>query len=134
MIDVFFDGGKKVNATVNGFTVKTDQSERNGGEGSSPEPFTLFLASLATCAGIYVKSFCDQRNISSEQIRLSMDYQYDPVAKMIAKIEIVIHVPEDFPEKYDQAVISSASLCAVKRHLSEKVESDVRVSRTIQNS
>ena len=129
MIEVFFDGNKKVNANINGFTVKTDQSMRNGGEGSAPEPFTLFLASLATCAGIYVKSFCDQRNIPSVAISLSMDYQYDPVTKMIAEIVIDIHVPSEFPEKYEQALISAASLCAVKRHLSEKVKSEVRVTR-----
>jgi ribosomal protein S12 methylthiotransferase accessory factor len=129
MIEVFFDGGKKVNAVVNGFTIRTDQSVRNGGEGSNPEPFTLFLASLATCAGIYVKSFCDQREIPSDKISLTMDYEYDPIAKMIAKIDIKIHVPNDFPDKYDQAIINSASLCAVKRHLSEKVNSEVRVIR-----
>ena len=129
MIEVFFDGNKKVNANINGFTVKTDQSTRNGGEASAPEPFTLFLASLATCAGVYVKSFCDQRNIPSDAISLSMDYQYDPVAKMIAGIVIDIHVPPEFPEKYEQAVISAASLCAVKRHLSEKIKSEVRVTR-----
>ena len=129
MIEVTFNGGKKVNANINGFIINTDQSVRNGGEGSAPEPFTLFLASLATCAGIYVKSFCDQRDISSGEIKLTMDYEYDPIAKMIAKIVIDIHVPVDFPEKYDQAVISSASLCAVKRHLSEKIKSEVRIIR-----
>jgi len=129
MIEVFFNGGKKVSAEVNGFTINTDQGVRNGGEGSAPEPFTLFLASLATCAGIYVKSFCDQREIPTGEIKITMDYEYDPVAKMIAKIMIDIHVPADFPEKYEQAVISAASLCAVKRHLSEKVKSEVRIIR-----
>lgn len=128
-IEVSFDGGRKVNATINGFTVKTDQSVRNGGEGSAPEPFSLFLASLATCAGIYVKSFCDQRDIPTGNLSLTMDYEYDTVAKMIARILIDIHVPADFPEKYEQAVISAASLCAVKRHLSDKVQSEVRIRR-----
>ncbi len=59
-MEVHFEGKKQVIAEVNGFTIKTDQHPRGGGEGTAPEPFTLFLASLATCAGIFVKGFCDQ--------------------------------------------------------------------------
>jgi putative redox protein len=129
MIEVFFDGGRKVNANIKGFTVKTDQHERAGGEGSAPEPFTLFLASIATCAGVYVQSFCAQREIPVNEITLSMDYEVDPVSKMIAMIRIQIHVPDDFPAKYESAVINAAALCAVKRHLSDKIQSEITVTR-----
>jgi hypothetical protein len=42
-IEVYFDGGKKVNAIIQDFTVKTDQPVRGGGDNSAPAPFTLFL-------------------------------------------------------------------------------------------
>lgn len=89
----------------------------------------MFLASLGTCAGIYVKSFCDQRGIPTDQIKLSQDPQFDPVRHMIGKIDLQIHVPGNFPEKYEQAMIQTASLCAVKRHLKEDIEFSVRVVR-----
>jgi len=129
-IEVYFDGGKKVNALVNGFDIKTDQIVQSGGEGSAPEPFTLFLTSLVTCAGIYVKSFCDQRGIPSDEIRLYQDIEYNPVARMIGKIKIRIAVPENFPEKYDNALINTASLCPVKKHMSDKIEHEITVERT----
>jgi ribosomal protein S12 methylthiotransferase accessory factor len=128
-IEVYFPGNKKVNALVNGHEILTDQVREAGGEGSASEPFTLFLASLATCAGIYVKSFCDQRGIPAENIRLYQDQEYNPIAKMIGKIRIRIVVPPDFPEKYDQAVIHAAGICAVKRHLSEKITHEIVVER-----
>ncbi len=129
MIDVFFDGKKKVNARINGFTVNTDQDVKAGGDSTAPEPFTLFLASIATCAGIYVKSFCDNRNIPSSEITLSMDYTTDPATRLVNSISIQIHVPFDFPEKYTEAVINAAALCKVKRHLSEKIETNITVVR-----
>jgi putative redox protein len=129
MIEVYFDGGRKVNANIKGFTIKTDQQIKAGGEGSAPEPFTLFLASIATCAGVYVQSFCIQREIPADEITLSMDYEVDPIAKMIALIRINIHVPDDFPVKYESAVISAAALCTVKKHLSEKIQSEITVIR-----
>jgi len=128
-MEVYFDGGKKVNARINGFDIKTDQAVQSGGQGSAPEPFTHFLASLATCAGIYIKSFCDQRNIPADDIRLLQDLEWDPVQRMIGKIRIRIVVPQDFPEKYDSALIQSASLCAVKKHMSEKIRHEITVER-----
>jgi putative redox protein len=128
-IEVYFDGGRKVNANINNFTVKTDQSQQSGGEGSAPEPFTLFIASIATCAGVYVQAFCKQRDIPSDGITLTMEYTTDPVAKMISEIVIEIKVPSDFPDKYESAVINAAAHCAVKRNLSDKIHSEIKLIR-----
>jgi len=63
-------GGKKVRAEYQGFTIETDQSVANGGDGTAPEPFMLFLASIGTCAGIYVYSFCQKRDIPTDNVRI----------------------------------------------------------------
>lgn len=128
-MEIYFEGKKKVFADVNGFTVKTDQHPRGGGEGEFPEPFTLFLASLGTCAGIFVKGFCDQRGIDATNIKLTQEQSFNPVKKIIDKIEITIHVPESFPKKYESAVIQSAGLCTVKRHIKDDIEVDVKLAR-----
>ncbi len=128
-IDIYFDGNKKVNAVVDGFTVRTDQDLQSGGESSSPTPFSLFLASLGTCAGIYVKGFCDQRGIDTSEMRLVMDYQYDSAKKMVAKFIMTIHVPAGFPDQYDAAIVKTASLCAVKRHLNPAIENEITIVR-----
>ncbi|MEZ4999181.1 MAG: hypothetical protein R2744_03325 [Bacteroidales bacterium] len=56
-LEIFFDGGLKVNARDGNFVIKTDQAKDSGGEGSAPEPFTLFLASIGTCAGYTLRVF-----------------------------------------------------------------------------
>jgi len=66
-MDVYFPGGKKVNATYNGFTIETDQAKNEGGDGSAPEPYSLFLASIGTCAGVYVVYFCQERGIDTSR-------------------------------------------------------------------
>ena len=128
-MEIYFNGGKQVFAYINGYTVKTDQSPAGGGEGLYPEPFTMFLASLGTCAGIYVKYFCDQRGLPTDNVRLIQDLEYDPVRRMVAKFKIDINVPQDFPEKYDDALIRSASQCAVKKHLHPDIELVTKVVR-----
>lgn len=114
---ITFEGKKKVIADFNGYTIVTDQPVRGGGDGSAPAPFDLFLVSLGTCAGIYVKSFCDQRGISTEGISLEQEMEYDHENRRIGTIRIRILLPPSFPEKYKDAVINAANLCAVKKHL-----------------
>lgn len=116
-IEIAFGGGKKINANINGKTIFTDQPVKVGGEDSAPTPFELFLASLGTCAGIFVKSFCDQRNIPTDNIKIIEHLEFNPIDHMVSKVGIEIKIPDDFPEKYRDAMINVADLCTVKKHL-----------------
>jgi len=107
-----------VHADFKGFTVVTDQSVKDGGEGSAPSPYEYFLASIGTCAGIYVLSFCETRKISTEHISLMQRLEFRTVdggKVVLDKLIIEILVPPDFPEKYHQALIKVADQCAVKK-------------------
>lgn len=127
---ISFGEGKKVNASYKEMIIETDQPVKAGGEGSAAEPFTLFLASIGTCAGIYVKSFCDQRGIPADGIRLVQSMNYNRDRKIIEKINIDIQLPEEFPDKYRDAVVKAADLCTVKRHLADPPQIEVKTSRS----
>lgn len=124
-MEIFFEEGKKVNARYNGIVIRTDQPAEAGGEGSAPAPFDLFLASIGTCAGIYVKSFCNQRGIPTDDVRIIQSMEVDHEKGMIGKIKLDIELPESFPVKYKDAVIKVANLCAVKKHLLNPPEIEV---------
>lgn len=108
-----FPGGSKVDAHFDSHTVKTDQPP----EASAPTPFAVFLASIGTCAGIYVLGFCQQRGLPTEGIRIVQRMHSDPSTGLVSKIDLEIQVPPTFPEKYYPALVRSAELCKVKKHL-----------------
>ncbi len=112
-----FPGGAQVDANFGPFIVKTDQPPMGGGDGSAPTPFALFLSSIGTCAGIYVLGFCQQRGLPTEGIQIIQRMDKDPVTGMVGTIELEIQVPPDFPEQYKPALVRSAELCAVKKHM-----------------
>ena len=116
-MEITFNGGKVVMANAGGHTIMTDQPLDNGGTNSAPAPFDLYLASIGTCAGIYVKSFCDRRNIPSDKIKILQKTEFDNQTRLPAIISLEINVPEDFPEKYRDALINAAELCAVKKSI-----------------
>lgn len=129
-MEILLAEGKKVNASFNGHVIKTDQPVRIGGENTAPPPFDLFLASLGTCAGFYVKIFCEKRDIPTENIKIIQTMEIDEATRMIGKIKLDIKLPADFPEKYKDAVVNSANLCAVKKQIQNPPEFEVISSIT----
>ena len=87
-----FPGGARVDAHFDQFTVPTDQSPLGGGESSAPTPFATFLASIGTCAGIYVLGFCKQRGISTEGVQIIQRMHSNP---MEAKSRVLGDIRDD---------------------------------------
>lgn len=123
---VYFPGNLRVAADVGGFTVETDQPLLAGGDETAPAPFSLFLASVGTCAGIYVLSFLKQRGFEPADASLRMSTTADPLTGMVSRIDIDVDLPEGFPEKYRTAVVRAVNQCAVKKHLQQPPEFNVR--------
>lgn len=115
-MEITFPGGARVDAHFGDLVVETDQ------DGSRPAPFGLFLASIGTCAGIYVLSFCQHRELPTEGVKLVQRTRTNRETRMVEKIELDIVVPPDFPEKYHAALIRAAEQCAVKKHLESPPE------------
>ncbi len=112
-----FPGGARVDAHFGNLDLATDQPPMGGGKGEYPTPFATFLASIGTCAGIYVLGFCRQRGLPTEGISIMERVNSNPVNGMVDQVELEIRVPASFPEKYHEALVRSADQCAVKKHL-----------------
>lgn len=127
-IAVSFSGGKRIQAKVGDYRIDTDQPVKYGGEASAPAPFDLFLASLATCAGIYAWNFCESRKLSTQGIDLRMDCESDEKKKMVVKVRFRLTLPDGFPEKYRSGIIRAMELCAVKRHMQDAPEFSIELA------
>jgi ribosomal protein S12 methylthiotransferase accessory factor len=121
-IEVTLAGGDRVEALVKNDRIVTDQ------DGTAPKPFNLFLASIATCSGLYVARFCQKRKIPTDGIRIRQRSIKNPVTKMIDRIEILIELPEGFPERYVEAVKRAAAQCTVKKHMEQPPAFEVTTS------
>ena len=125
-ITVTFPGGKRVDAQLGQHLIRTDQPVSNGGEDTAPSPFNLFLASLGTCAGIFVLSFCKNRNLSTEGIRIVQRARVHEETGVLAEVDLDIQVPPSFPEKYRDALIRVADGCSVKKAIQAQPTFNVR--------
>jgi putative redox protein len=121
-------GGKRVDARVGRFVVRTDQPRENGGDDGAPDPFTLFLASLVTCAGFYVAAFCETRQIPIEGIRLVERTESDPKTKRLVRVAIEVELPPGFPDEHREGVVRAAAACKVRKTLAAPPDIEVRAS------
>jgi ribosomal protein S12 methylthiotransferase accessory factor len=120
---------QQVIVNYKGFEILTDQPVKAGGDNAAPSPFDFFLISIGACAGWYVKSFCQQRNLSEEGIKVLLKTHRNPEKRMIDNIEIDINLPHDFPDKYRDAVIKAAGACTVKKHIADAPEFSIVTSK-----
>jgi ribosomal protein S12 methylthiotransferase accessory factor len=127
-IRVTFPGGKRVDAQVGAYVVRTDQPVEGGGTGSAVAPFDLFLASLATCAGIYVLGFCQARGLDTEGLALRQRVEVDAATKLPSRVLLELTLPPSFPEKYRTAVVRAAEGCKVKKTIAAAPLIDVVVT------
>jgi len=116
-MEISFPGGQKVDAKYGTFTIKTDQSVEYGGEGTAPTPFSLFLASLGTCAGFYILAFCQKHSIPTKDIKVIAHIDRNNISHMVENYSIDIKVPREFPIQYKNAMIKAVESCIVKKHL-----------------
>ena len=116
-ITISFPGGKRVDASIGDHVVHTDQPLAAGGSDTAPAPFDIFLASLATCAGIYVLGFCQARHLPTEHIGLVQHHTYDAETKQLAEVTLELGLPADFPDRYRDAIVRAAEGCKVKKLL-----------------
>ena len=119
-----FPGGSRVDAHFRGHTIATDQPPVN----SAPMPFEVFLASIGTCAGIYILGFRKQRNLPTEGIRI-VQRNHATANGMVQKIDLEIQVPPAFPAQYYDALVRSAELCKVKKTLENPPSFEVTTAK-----
>jgi ribosomal protein S12 methylthiotransferase accessory factor len=105
----------RLEAKFDDFTVIADQPIRYKGDGSAPGPFDYFLASSALCAAYFVKVYCNARDISTENIRLSQNNIVDPEDRYNQIFKIQVELPEDISDKDRQGILRSIDRCTVKK-------------------
>lgn len=126
--EVVFPGNKKVDVRFKQYEIKTDQTRKNEGDETAPEPFDVFLSSLAACAGIYAKSFCDTREIDTAGMKIVQEVFAVKDQKLLDEIKITLYVNKAFPSKYKKPVLKAMDGCAVKNQLNP----DIRVTTQIE--
>jgi len=128
--EVTFPGGVRVDTSYRSHTIHTDQPSPLG-EDTATSPFDLFFASIAACTGFYALRFCQERHIATEGLGVTLTTERDATKKRVAVVRIDVRLPLDFPEKYRDAIRRAVDQCAVKQHIIEAPQFEIRVEERV---
>jgi len=127
-IEVNLLEGQQLQASFGDKKIISDQSLNAGGKAEHPEPFDYFLASMPLCAAFYMRKFCQQRDISTEGLKVVQNNENiceeDNYKK---KITLEVTLPEGFPKKYNKAILAAANTCTVKKVIQAMPEFEISV-------
>ena len=126
-LEVSLPGGRRVEARVGRHVIQTDQPLDNGGGDTAASPFELFLASIGTCAGIFVQGFCAKRGIPYEEIRIVERADFDAQG-VLQRVDLELQLPSSFPARYREAIIQVVDQCSVKRAIAAQPQFSVRTT------
>ncbi|MFO7765461.1 MAG: OsmC family protein [Pelovirga sp.] len=126
-IEVSFPGGVQVAARIGSLEVLTDQPVEDGGDGTAPSPYDLFLSSVATCAGYYALRFCQERQLQIEGLAINLDIDRHPDSGKLETITMTLSLPTGFPEKYQRAILRSMDQCSVKKALTDPPDVELTI-------
>jgi len=124
-LKITLEGDKRVSTQVGKHRIMTDQSVKAGGEDSAPAPFDLFVASLGTCAGFFVQSYCQNKGIDPSGIEITIGSKRDPEKKAITGFVTTLHLPEEIPERLHSALKRVVDQCTVKKVIANQPEFEV---------
>jgi putative redox protein len=126
-VEVSFPDSATIQSRCKGLVVQTGLPPDHGGDPEALGPFDVLLCSLANCTGFHVLAFLEQRGFSSAEAGMTIEAGRSAETHLLDKVSLQIRVPEDFPEKYKDALVRAAGQCLVKAQLGQQPEFDVEV-------
>lgn len=102
-----------VQTELEGFKFITEPPVARGGSGEYPQATRMAVAALLNCMFTGFKSFCEARNLDSDQLELS--FEGDLQEGVLENIRLRLKLPENFPDKYRPALDKVLEGCTVKK-------------------
>ena len=127
-IEVELLEGQQLKASFGDHEIISDQSVNAGGNASHPEPFDYFLASMPLCAAFYMRKFCQQRDISTEGLKVVQNNENIGEDHYKKHISLSVTLPIGFPDKYKKALLAAANTCTVKKVIQAMPEFDITIA------
>ena len=106
--------------------IHVDQPAEAGGSDAAPTPVELFVASLASCVGVYVRRYLARHGLPAEGLSVAAEFDMADRPARVGQVHVSIDVPHGVPDERRDALVAVASHCTVHNTLEDPP--DVRIA------
>ncbi len=128
-LNVNYLGGRSFEASVRNHKFRIDLPLIARGKDTGPTPPELFVASLASCIGMYLVFYCEKANLDPAGIKIETNYE--KTADRIEKISAEFSLPSAKSEKERKEAMEWAEKCLIHNTIQHKPEIKITLKKTI---
>ncbi|MBI5375668.1 MAG: OsmC family protein [Candidatus Schekmanbacteria bacterium] len=114
---IIYNGEKQFAVKTRDHEFVVDLPEQKGGKNEGPTPPEIFAASLGTCIGVYVTSYCNAKGINCKGLSLDVNWSVSDEQERIDKIEIEMTMPDEDYKEREKAILKTAGHCLIHNTL-----------------
>ena len=126
-VKVEYLGKRKFKVMARGHEVMTDLPEKGGGDDSAPTPSELFVASVGSCAALFISRYLETAKLDPEGLSVDMDWEFSEDKSKISHINMTVRVPNSELGARKKAVAAAANKCVIHQTLHNCPEIKVNV-------
>jgi len=119
--------GLEFSVRVRGHDVKSDLSEKDGGQDRGPSPAELLASSLGACIAMMVQGYCRKHGYDGD-VGVSLTTELADKPKRIGRIVVDVELPEGVPEDKKEAIRRVAERCPIHETLKNPPELDIDIA------
>ncbi len=116
-LEVAYKGGMGFEILARQHSITVDLSKEKGGQDSGMNPPEVFIASLGACVGVYVARYCQNANLSTEGLKILMNWKYSDDKTRISNIDVEISFQHSDIGKRANALLEVARHCLIHNTL-----------------
>lgn len=121
-------GGVALKVTARRHTLIVDQPGEEGGDDRGMTPVELFAGSLGACIGYYALRFFQRRQIPTEGLGVSVEWEYAEQPHRIGAILARVDLPGDFPAGMKDRLQKVLEGCTVHNSLTHSPKIQIAFS------
>ena len=123
-------GDDRYRIAIRGHDVLVDQPIEEGGRDTAPTPTELFVAGLAGCVAFYAGRYLRRHDLPTEGLAVDCAFGFAPDRPArVGKVEVVVRLPEGFPDERRKALLSVVEHCTVHNSLVQPPEVGIALER-----
>jgi len=127
---VRYENGTRFSATCDGYTVTTGKGDDGDTRRDGMTPSELFIASLGTCIGLYVASYCRHHGIPCQGMTVELSRETARAPSRTTKVTAVIKLGAALSPQDAEAILHVARHC----HVHESIEHGMEVAIALASS
>src|SRR5512135_3099553 len=118
-LTVAYKGGIQFLVSSGKHSLTIDLAPEKGGSDEGMSPPEVFIASLASCIGVYVVRYAQNAKLDTRDLAIRCGWQISDDKKRISSIQVRISLPHADVGKREGALLEAARHCLIHHTITE---------------